>query len=207
MNLCISTVGEEIRPILFGIRKVPQLDKLILVCSDETNDYAKKIYKYTNKIYDVDILKVSAINTSDIIEKILKRLMKINNPKNIYINLTGGTKIMSLSLFILSTFIKSSIFYIYKDSGNKMKYIKLPNLKLKPVIITPRRMEILEKISKESMTLTELSKEINVSKPTTSSFIKEFKKNNLVLVHDRKIYLSDFGKLTMLINKYGELYG
>jgi hypothetical protein len=127
-KILVSLISDQTAPnVLFIKEKLNDFDKLLFISTQrsERQEGTKKIIESlgieTEKLLLEDPLIVDAFSFDDMEQK----LREIVSPEDEFIvNITGGTKIMSLATFefFTRTNIDSEIFYI-AEQGNK--YIKL----------------------------------------------------------------------------------
>lgn len=113
----ISLVGGQPIPIYVGIKDNGQANTAVLVCSAQSNEEAERIKEQFPK-RDV-IIKVCAPTDLLQIEELAQELKEQYHDCEITVNLTGGTKLWSLSFFrVFSTHPTTR--FIYVDQTNQV---------------------------------------------------------------------------------------
>ena len=182
MKILLAPVGEQTKPIYEGFKHIKDVNRVYLLASDKTLKYAEEISAGLSEVYEIEIITVKADNLDDVMEKITEKLSKHDCYKNIISNITGGTKIMSLACYIVSSFYSGDAFYIFKD-GNDLKHVDAPILKvnLKDVLkYTGTRFRILNYIQSSKKNLTEIARNINIKNSTLNRHITILLEHNLV---------------------------
>lgn len=110
MTTLISLVGEQVIPNLLPYKYLKP-DKNILFYSVTTEGELRKLERL---MHNVEKVKVDAYDFSLIYKKVKE---KISNDEKLIFNLTGGTKIMSIVLFLTAYESKSESIY-FKSEGN-----------------------------------------------------------------------------------------
>jgi len=201
IRVLLIPVGEEITPLLHGFRYVTEIDDVILIYSRETKKFAKQIEDRLLKMQLVRrVFKVEckAENLSNILKEITSKLKELYDISRIEIisNITGGTKIMALSCYMLSSIFNGSSFYIFKD-GDVMKYIKVPTISSKLIEFLKEseiRIKILSYINENGIKLDDLSKLLGRSKSTIIYYLDKFTEFGLVEKLENKYKITDLGK-------------
>ncbi len=118
MKTLISLIGEQPMPNLLPILHINP-DKNVLLYSDLTETAARKLEKL---LTNSEKVKIDAYDIDSIKNKVLS---KIQNSDDIILNITGGTKIMSLALFqaALDKKIKFVYFQSEKNQSVLFNYI------------------------------------------------------------------------------------
>jgi len=180
MKILLAPVGEQTKPIYEGFKHIKDVNRVYLLASDKTLKYAEEISARLSEVYEIEIITIEADNLDDIIEKITEKISKHNCYKNIISNITGGTKIMSLACYIVTSFYSGDAFYLFKDTG---EYVDAPILKvnLKNVLsYNSTRFKILKCIQNTQKNLTEIAKTINIKNSTLNRHITILSEHNLV---------------------------
>ena len=144
-NLHIATVGKTPGSIIEGIRAYP-IDKLYLLYNEGSVEEAKEIKQSADNLkLECNLLEIDPFDIEDIFVQILL-IERRNFPSNIFINITGGTKIMSNAAFIAGYLMGARIYYIRIDSGGESlqdRVIELPVPKVSMADIDENQQRIL----------------------------------------------------------------
>lgn len=207
-RIMIIPVGEQIEPLIRGIRFYKEIDEIFLLHSHETEKEANKIcrmienLKIVEKIYKI---KCMPADLASVISSLVEKLTNYNNAK-IIVNLTGGTKIMSLGCYIFANLYGGECFYIFKKDKN-MVFIEVPPIKnniIEKIKNSKKRSLILLTLNKtEKMSIKEASKIFNLKSSTISYYFEELLKEGLLIKENKKYKISTLGKLVAeLIKKF-----
>jgi len=125
MKYLISIVSEQPVPNYLLIKELKDIDKYIFISTTEMEErgISKNIYT-TAQIPKEKRTEIVASNES--LSEIKKRLNKLNlNSENeYYVNITGGTKIMSIAIWEYFRQFPSHKFYYFPINKNSFKEIK-----------------------------------------------------------------------------------
>ncbi|MEM4347159.1 MAG: DUF6293 family protein [Candidatus Altiarchaeota archaeon] len=209
MTIMFVPVGEQIKPIYEGFKYVKNVDKVYLLASKKTIGYASEVSEKIGEIYNTEILDVTPEELDNVICKLIEVAEKHKKDK-VVSNVTGGTKIMSLSCYILCSYLGGDAFYIFKTDEGKMRYIEMPVLKIKLNSIIEEkstRSRILEKLmEREYSSLTSLAKELRIKNSTLSALLDDLSEQGLIKLKREgrklKIEISKTGKIIYKIRKF-----
>jgi hypothetical protein len=137
-------VGGEWDRIVQVLKKYP-CEKVIFTTSslEETKKEAAELKKLVSTIIDAEIVQISYSNLGDTIQQ-LKKIIEKNEGKyeKIYANISGGTRIVSVALVLLSQYYPIQVLYavpkehtpngLYKTKGVR-KIMELPTIRLQNV--------------------------------------------------------------------------
>ncbi|OYT33603.1 MAG: hypothetical protein B6U87_03205 [Candidatus Aenigmarchaeota archaeon ex4484_52] len=191
IKIMIIPVGEQIKPIYEGFRYVEQIDKLFLICTNKTSEFAEEIKEQMSNMYrDINIIQTPAQDFNQICLDLVKNISKEEPNKNhnmtlnfqVIANITGGTKPMSFASYIFASLYDGYSFYIFKKDDNQMQYVEMPKLSLNLEIISYKktRYKILGLIKEKQYNFTQLAKQLNIKSSTLNSHINKLKKDRLV---------------------------
>jgi len=114
---CLTLVGEQPMPILMPLWQLPEITDLQLVATLETEDVAKRlegIVKSDDALKGIrvhDRLIVSAYNLADTQKKVSQAIYN-NQNQRVLVNLTSGTKIMSLGCVQAAQSLDAQLVYV-----------------------------------------------------------------------------------------------
>lgn len=207
----IIPTGEQIKPLLYGLRFFKEIDAVILLHSKKTKKIALKIEKYLKKLEIVDnvfLLSCQPNNLTSIISSLNKKIeeLKLSENCEILINLTGGTKIMSISSYIFSLLVGGKCFYIYKNENESMEFQEVPTIKI-PTIDKIKnskiRLELLDIFDKqEIISIKDITVLLGKKPSTIYYYIEEFWKEGIINKEGKKYKITEFGKLLKRILEY-----
>ncbi len=200
-TILIATVGEQTKPIYEGFNKVKDIDKIYLLCSETTKRFAEEIRKNILNIYsDVELIVTSASELHAILEDLHKHVDYRRNDK-IVSNITGGTKVMTLALYIYTMLLNGEAFYIFKNEDESMEFFRLPCLKFNYRDIfgsKGHRYKIAKLLLFKPRNQTEIAKELKLKDSTVSAHIEKMRQEGIVNIHyrgrEKEIELTLFGK-------------
>ncbi len=199
----IIPVGEQEKPLNYGFRYVTEVDKVILVCSKETEDIALKIKRRFEETYNIEIMIIDPSSFEDITKTVYP---KVKDADLLIINLTGGTKVMVLAMYFLAQIKESKCFYLFKTKNGSMEkhivpVISLPEEvgKIRKKIIgedtrknkIKKKAQIIELIRECPMKLTSIAKELKITKATLEGHLKYLISLHMILKEKKgkEVYL------------------
>lgn len=210
-KVMIVPVGEQIEPLLYGLRFFKEIDTLILLHSRKTKKIANKIKKRVEKTYLVsrvvmaECVPNSLVSVIASLNKTLNNLDKVEN-QEVVINLTGGTKIMSIACYIFSILVGAKCFYIFKKDDGKMEFQDVPvleNKSLQKIKESKIRISILKSFDNDNkLSVTELSKMIRKHPSTILYYLDELVKSGILIKEKRKYRITELGLLIKRIVNY-----
>lgn len=155
-NLQIVVVGDEWGRILKVLKKYP-CEKAIFITSgiEKNRKEAEKLVKTVSPLIDTEIaavhyrdLELALVQLKVIIEK------NISKHDKVYVNISGGTKIISIAFMLLSQYYPLSIVYMTKDTK---RIVELPTFNLRALIrLSKTEKEVIKIIAGKEITFTEL---------------------------------------------------
>lgn len=116
MSILISLVGEQPIPVLLPAVQLKP-DQHVLVCSAETEPVAKRLQKF-GEGWQVKLLK-SPYN----LEAMITALHEIAVGEDLFFNLTGGTKLMSLAMYRVAMETRSRFGYLESQNHRSDFYV------------------------------------------------------------------------------------
>lgn len=181
-NLQIVVVGDEWDRILKVLKKYP-CEKAVFITSglEKTRKEAEKLARTVSPLMDAEIavvhyrnLELALVQLKALIEKSIGKYDKI------YVNISGGTKVMSISFMLLSQYYPLSIVYAVPEYAKGIKtkktkrIIELPTFNLRNLIkLSKTEKEIIRIIAGGEITFTEL--------------VKDYAKKKNIVLNDLKI--------------------
>lgn len=208
MKVMLVPVGEQLDPIYEGFKHVKDIDVVFVIASKKTEKNAMQIINDLKRIYKFKYIDTSPENLDMVVEAILANLKPFKKVE-VVSNLSGGTKIMSLACYILTSLLDGSAFYIFKEDSGEMTFVEVPMLKIDlGDIITKngRQFKILQILSEDkNLSLSEISEKIKLKAPTTHAHIVSLKKKNLVEVIRGSEEQNDCRKVRVALTKTGKI--
>jgi len=181
-KIFLVPVGEQMKPLYEGFRYVKNIEQVYLICSDYTRKMAEEMKDKLSAVYKIEVIETKAERIDEIIDDIITVIGDFRN-KRIISNISGGTKIMSLACYILSSYTQGFSFYIFKDENAEMRYVEVPSLKINIDLFVKnnsKKFKLLEKLSKKDYFLNQLSKELNIKSSTTNAHIYTLERAGMV---------------------------
>lgn len=186
-NLHIATVGKSPGPIIEGIRVYP-IDDLYMLYNKGSRKEAFEIKKSAiNWKLECNMIEVDQFDIENIFVTILL-IQRRNLGSKIYINVTGGTKIMSNAAFLAGYLIGATIYYIREAQENESLQdcvIELPVPKIQLDDIDENQQKILSHLlinnGKITTGTTELSKNLHLKPQLISYHLKRLETANLII--------------------------
>lgn len=196
-------VGEQKKPLMEGMRYIKEINRIYLIATKDTYQVAIDIQEKLQEIYEeIYIIKTSPFNLDVIVQSLIDEVISKNHGKHIISNITGGTKIMSLACYILTSLYEGDVFYIFKGENNEMQYVEAPALKVdlrKVVSYGNKRYYILKKLENKDYNVIMLANDLNIKSSTLNGHISKLVKHDLVRTRrdgrEVKISITNTGKL------------
>lgn len=209
-TLYIATVGEHNKPIEIGLARY-QIDKTILLPSKETITYAKKLKtKIQNELgIPTEIIEVNPLDIFDVLKKTLK-IIKSNKEYEPLINMSCGTRIMSLGAQLAADIERGKVIYIiHQENKPPIGPVEIPTRKLSLTKKLKRTsLRILKELKKkEAESLTELTERLStknkrMKKSTVSQHLTKLEKLGMIIKEPDGPY----GKKKIKLTGLAELY-
>ncbi|SDA64389.1 protein of unknown function [Algoriphagus alkaliphilus] len=127
-TILVSLISDQAIPNVLFIKEMPEVDTYLFISSPdmERKGISEKIrLACIEKVKEFEIIEVDEYNLKLFDQKIEEKI-KIENETKIYLNITGGTKIMALGAFsYFGKFPNANVFYL--DGGrNQFRQILPP---------------------------------------------------------------------------------
>lgn len=229
--LQIVAVGGEWDRVVEIIRKYPSQKVIFLTSTlESTRKEAKALHKMVSPILDSEI-KTIAYRDFELCMSQIKDILDENKGYDtIYANISAGTRIVAISLFILAQYYNIKIVYAVPQKyvkGGKFKtkgvdrIIEMPMLNLRNMMaLSKSERTVLKIVSDRKKSFSVIVKEyaeknkirlddlkIRDLKSRFSYTIKQLKEKNLVSteIKDRKLYVSLSSTGKFILNMQGGL--
>lgn len=208
MTTHIATVGKETGHVIAAFKHY-RIDKLVLITSKE---FQLKAIEFRDKVAFLKIQTMidvvdpfSKTAYSGIVNKIIEYSKKEANSENIYINITGGTNLMSSAGLTAAQFIGANAYYLIKGKSND-EVIEVPILKISlKDALSGKQKKIFDILYREIKKTGEISnvnafsKEYNLYKQKMNFYLRQFEKLDLIRVdrknRENRISLTQTGEL------------
>ncbi len=205
-RIMICSVGEQESPVLEGFRYHSRIDRVYLLCSQETFGMAEDIRNAIEKLYrEVEVI-VSDASRLDVILTDLRKSVKYRVGDDVISNITGGTKIMVLALYIYTMIVGGKAFYIFRRKDGTMEYVEVPSPKLdtSPFFgLRGQRYRIARLLRERILTQHEISRELNLTDTTVKTHLEKMRTWGMIdYRYDGKrkvVYLTDIGRAMLEI--------
>jgi CRISPR locus-related DNA-binding protein len=219
MNIHIALVGPE-PVIITGIRKYSAVDKIYLLYSKTSK---VKVGTIKRKLQDFEIKdvvsnEIKSFSFHSTFNTIIEIGKKESTNKNcqFFVNITGGTKIMSAAATLAAYVINAQAYYIMtgsdlaEDSSIIEKIVELPKTNifyLNPLDST--QIEILRLVDRRGGRVSNeiIRKEIETSAQALSYNIQRLQKKKLINLsiderdsRKKDVSMTDAGKLAILLS-------
>lgn len=126
MRIHIALVGGQPIPVYLGIKSSGALDRLILVCSEQTRDEAERLAVCCRNIQH-EIVECDPVDLKEV-EKCALSIYQQISSENITLNLTSGTKSWSL-VFYRIFMVASKVQFILVDQNNRVQDLNTHEIK------------------------------------------------------------------------------
>ena len=128
MTLLLSLVGEQPIPNLLPLWQYPQYDRVCFAVSEKTLPVAEQMEKVVQldpalrHVHLLPPLQLPAYNWQEAQESIFNFLAgKMEQGETVEINLTGGTKLMSLAAMRAADVLSISVLYVSTQTGEMIR--------------------------------------------------------------------------------------
>jgi len=169
LNIHLVTVGhvkgEAVSkgPVIETFQNYQNISRLYLLCSHE-----KAIREISNELklfrrLEVVGIEIDPFDFTDIIGKIIEihgKERKIEPKANFYVNVTGGTKVMSCAALVGANYIGAIAYYVREDDETS---IELTPPKIPPQDLTVIQRKIVKAADKRPLTQTQIHNTLNIS--------------------------------------------
>lgn len=204
----IATVGMTPAPIIDGFRTHEGIDLQILLHSPKSAENARKISEKLETFAGHKICQMIEIDEFDMLG-IIKAILDIwkEHPRSsIFINISGGTKIMAPSALVACFMIGGKAYYMKEDPSNKLpvskRLIDIPVPKVPLENVSPKHRKIIKYVMSRGGVLEStrsLADLLDDTPQLISHHLKSLKNEGLIDLESdgrrKKVILTDEGKL------------
>lgn len=195
MNLHIATLGKEIGHIMSSFKEF-KIDKLVIITSKEFESKAKEVREkvgHFNIETEINIIDpFSKESYSSIIGVIIKEIKQCQEECEIFINITGGTNLMSSAALTAAQYIGANAYYVIKGPKHD-EFIKVPILKISlKESMSIKQRKIFEMMFRESQktgeikNLNKFAESYGLYKQKLQFYLDQFQKLSLIEIDKSK---------------------
>lgn len=189
MNLHIATLGKEIGHVMSSFKEF-KIDKLIIITSKEFENKADEVKEkigYFNIEAEIKIIDpFTKESYSSIIETIIKEVKQNKEENEIFINITGGTNLMSSAALTAAQYLGANAYYVIKGT-KRDQFIKVPILKISlKDSLSLKQRKIFEMMYRESQktgfikNLNKFAEASGLYKQKLQFYLDQFQKLSLI---------------------------
>jgi len=212
LNIHIATLGHDLNtgkgnkgPIVDGgIQSYQNIDTLYLLCSHIADaDEIKTDLQIFKKLM-IHAIPIDKDDFSDIIGTIIEihsNETKKASDMKFFVNVTGGTKIMSCGAMVGANYIGAQSYYVSKE---KEEAIELTPPLVPPTKLVENQKRIVREVLKKDLHQTQIAHRLNVSVQRVSHNCKQLQKFGYIdIIQDKKdrratiIQLTPMGKMAL----------
>jgi len=140
--------GDPKAPVIAGVQLYGNCSKLYLVGSDRgAFNEVREIYKPIGRPEIAPLVRIDAYDFNDIMKNII-RIFREETSKNkellFFVNVTGGTKVMTAGALVAAHYIGATPYYIKKDNVK----VEMPIPKIPPRSLSEEQTSILKLLAK-----------------------------------------------------------
>ncbi len=190
MKILVATVGGTAEPILISARKIG-FDKVILISGKPTKvmegktnpiEVAEVIKKKLEDFgADVEIRVVDPFNFEECCIQTLNILESLKSLGDVYVNITGGTKVQSIAVSCASFIAGCKVIYI-KDA----ELVEIPYNLAQFDRLSKVKKEVI-RVLEDGDSSSEISRKLGISRKTASQYLRELKEYGLLDVSNGKV--------------------
>ena len=193
MKVLVATVGGTAEPILISARKIG-FDKVILIAGKPARDVFgdKAIEGKPNPIEvadeirskleefgaDVEIRAVDPFNFEECCVEALKVLEREKALGDVYVCVTGGTKVQSIATSCAAFIAGCKVIYV-QELKNGAELTEIPYNLAQFDQLSKVKREVI-KVLEDGDSSAEISKKLGISKKTASQYLRELKEYGLL---------------------------
>jgi len=213
LNIHVATLGHDMKtdtankgPIIEAIQKYPSIAKLYLLCSHESDVAETKKDLAIFRTLVIEGRKIYPFDFSDIIGTIVEinRMERRLNPDaRFFINVTGGTKVMSCAALVGANYIGATAYYVKGEDGQS---IELSPPKIPPESLTELQQKIVKLLDgfEEGMMQTKIGQELGTNAQKINYNCKSLQRSGYLEIGSDKddgratrIRLTPMGKMAL----------
>lgn len=194
----ISTIYEG-RAIKVAIKELSP-SRVVLIVDEPLNKIRKKTVEEIKKIFDdileIEILKTSVYDLFKIAKDVVKKIdSEIKSKNQIYVHVSEGRKPVFLGTLFAAYLRRENITgtYYVKEEDNQILSLPLLHIGVKNT-----KKRLLQELAKGNGKVQRLMEKLDVNKQMVYAHIQDLKKEGYLVNEDKKLELTDFGKICLL---------
>jgi len=185
----IATLGFDQSSLirLIGERGLSSGDTIYLVTSvvthPRTENAIRSIVEFVNAVnpkIDVRVVRLKETDLEDNVVRLSKLIMSSEEP---VIDITGGPKGLSFSLFLAACF--AGVSKVYMTTETLGERVEVPTLAVPTYTLTARQREVLSLLP---CRVTDLSRRLKIGKSTASRLLRSLVRKGLAYRGDGKVF-------------------
>lgn len=211
VKILVATVGGTAEPILISARKIG-FDKVILIPGKPAKEVFgdKAVKGKPNPVEvaeeiktklesfgaDVEIRVVDPFNFEECCIETLKILVEVKTLGDVYVNVTGGTKVQSIAVSCASFISGCKVIYI-QELKDGAELVEIPYNLAQFDQLSKVKKEVI-RVLEDGDSSAEIAEKLRISKKTASQYLRELKEYGLLEVLNGKVKryrLTFLGKL------------
>jgi CRISPR locus-related DNA-binding protein len=212
MNVHIILVGDTKDPLIATFNLYGSIDKVYLLHTEKSKPVAKEIEQEIKPlaIRAIYYRKVEQYDMNSIVNAITD-IAKNEFDNSLFINITGGTKLMSGAATAASFFVGAQAYYVITPNGlppdspimNRLVELPVPNIPYHNSL-TGTQLDILRLVSKRNGKVSNkmIKEMLGLSAQTLSYHIRQLDKKKLVTLYEDE---NDSRMKYLLITNSGKL--
>jgi len=198
VKVLIATIYSY-EPIMAIATKI-SADRLILLKDKNSNDKQKKsielVKKSLGSVLEIKTVPIEVYNIVEIAKEAIKIIDLLSDKDEIYVDITSARKTQALGLLFGAYARCDRIKRISYVTEEEKQVISLPKVSYN---LTSAQKRIVEFISNNKIkSMTDFSKEIEVSRGMLYKHIKELKDMDIIEETPEGIKLTDYGKIVVM---------
>jgi len=211
VKILVATVGGTAEPILISARKIG-FDKVILIPGKPAKEIfgdkavegkpnpievAKEIKKKLENFgAEVEIQAVDPFNFEECCIETLKILESVKSLGEVYVSVTGGTKVQSIAVSCAAFIAGCKVIYV-QELKNGAELVEIPYNLAQFDRLSKVKKEVIRVLEDGDSSL-EIAEKLGISKKTASQYLRELKEYGLLEASNGKVKrykLTFLGKL------------
>ncbi len=211
VKILVATVGGTAEPILISARKIG-FDKVILIPGKPAKEVFgdKAVKGKPNPVEvaeeiktklesfgaDVEIRVVDPFNFEECCIETLKILEEVKTLGDVYVNVTGGTKVQSIAVSCASFISGCKVIYV-QELKDGAELVEIPYNLAQFDQLSKVKKEVI-RVLEDGDSSAEIAEKLRISKKTASQYLRELKEYGLLEVLNGKVKryrLTFLGKL------------
>lgn len=172
---------------LIGERGLSRGDNILIITSSvphpRTESALQSIREFVSKINPNTEIEVLRLNERAFVDNVVTLTKLIKNIENPIIDVSGGPKIIALSLFLAACFSGVSVVYMIAETTGER--LEIPTLAVPEHSLSDRQLEVLSLLPAR---VSELAKKLRLSKSTISRVLKSLMLRGLIYKRSDRVF-------------------